>query len=384
MVAMVLRPYPLIFQLLALAFIGVAALQFVPAERIRLPRALEHQRDSLGRLPWLAAGAVAVGACGVSLFLISAYTQRMAHVQDSVTYVFQAKMLASGRLFGPPPPVARVFDFESPPFIIVQHGKWAGVYSFGHPLALAIGAFFGVMWVVPPLLGGASIALLYAIGRKLYSARVGLLAAVLLASSPFFFMTSSEFMSHNTATFYLLASLFFLVITDRRPLVYGALSGLFFGLSFNARQMEAAALVLPFGLVLLSRVISREQRRSGAVQIGGFVGAGAVMLLAFLLFNYATRGGAFNTGYAAAGFQNHIGFGGKHSVAMGIGNEQTQMALLLLVLNGWPVGAGLTFVLMPFVLASRKLWDWFFLACAVLLIGVYTLYNGHGIMYGPR
>ncbi len=384
MVAMVLRPYLLIFALLALAFVAVAALQFVPLDRIRLPRALTDRPDDLGRLPWLVAGAVAAGAFGVALFLISAYTQRMAHVQDSVTYVFQAKMLASGRLFGSPPPVSQVFDFETPPFIIVQHGKWASVYSFGHPIALAIGARLGAMWAVPPLLGGASVALLYAIGRKVYGARVGLLAAVLMASSPFFFMTASEFMSHNTATFYLLASFFFLLLVDRRPLLFGALSGLFFGLAFDARQLEAITLVLPFGLVLLSHVVRKEERKNGALQIGGFAGAGAVMLLVFLLYNYATRGGALNTGYAAAGFENHIGFGGKHTVAMGIGNEQTQMALLLLVLNGWSARIGLLFVLLPFVLASRKLWDWFFLACAVLLIGVYTLYIGHGIMYGPR
>ncbi len=42
------------------------------------------------------------------------------------------------------------------------------------------------------------------------------------------------------------------------------------------------------------------------------------------------------------------------------------------------------FVLLPFVLGSRTMWDWFFLTCALFLIGVYTLYIGNEIMYGPR
>jgi 4-amino-4-deoxy-L-arabinose transferase-like glycosyltransferase len=389
MVAMVLRPYFTIFLLLSIGFGAVTVLQFVPFERVRVPRSTDDGLPpivaaSMSKLPWLAAGAVAAGAFGVALFLMRSYTQSMPHVQDSVTYVFQAKMLASGRLFGHPPPVPQVFDFETPPFLIVQSGKWASVYSFGHSLALAVGAWFGAMWVVPPLLGAGCIALTYAIGQKAYNARVGLLATVLMASSPFFFMTASEFMSHNTTTFYILASLFFLMIAGRRPLLYGALGGLFFGLAFNARQLEAATLVLPFAALLLSPLVRSEDRRMAARQIGAFVAAGLVMFVVYLLYNYVTRGDIFDTGYAAAGFKNHIGFGGEHSVAMGIANEQVQMALLVPLLNGWPIWAGLGFVLLPFVLATRKLWDWFFLSCAVLLIGVYTLYIGHGIMYGPR
>jgi hypothetical protein len=71
-------------------------------------------------------------------------------------------------------------------------------------------------------------------------------------------------------------------------------------------------------------------------------------------------------------------------VNAGIQNEQTQLAYLLLVFNGWPLYVGLAFVLLPFILGTRKGWDWFLLASAVCVMGAYTLFEGHGIMHGPR
>lgn len=380
LVAMTLRPYPLVAILLAAGFLLVLGLQFADllGGRLRLPKLP-------GDLLWFGAvAALAAGAFGVTLFLIYAYGARMPHVQDSVSYVFQAKLFASGRLTAPAPPVAEVFDYAVPPFVVVSDGTWATVYPFGHPLALAIGERIGAIWLVPPLLGAASIVLTFAIGRRMYHARLGLLAALLFASSPFFFMTASNFMSHNTAVFYLLVSLLFLVIGDRRPLLYRAAAGLFFGLLFNTQSLAAVALIPCFGLLLLSRLFPASRRKTGALQVSAFAAGGLVMLAAYYLFNFAARGDPLTTGFAAAGFPSSIGFGGDHSVDMGIENERTQMTFLLLVLNGWPQQIGLMFVLGLLALATRSRWDWFLLACAVSLIGVYTLFAGHGIMHGPR
>ncbi|MCH7718337.1 MAG: glycosyltransferase family 39 protein, partial [Chloroflexi bacterium] len=230
LVAMTLNPYPLVLLLLALGFLAVVALQFTGV--LRAPRALASVSPNLA---WYVAAVITGGAFAVTLFLNYSYGSRLPHVPDSVSYIFQAKLLASGRLAAPPPPVEEVFDFFFPPFIFLSGDKWASIYPFGHPLMLAIGARLGAIWLIPPLLGAASVALVFAIGRKIYSARVGLLAALLLATSPFFLMTASNFMAHNTAVFYLLGSLLFLAIIDRRPFLFGLLAGLFFGLVFNTR-----------------------------------------------------------------------------------------------------------------------------------------------------
>ncbi len=386
LLAMTLNPYPLALLLLALGLVAVAGLHFA---RIRPPLSLS---DVPSDLPWLAAGVVAGSAFAVTLVLIYSFGSHLPHVPDSIAYIFQAKVFASGHLSAPTPPVQDTFDFFFPPFIIPSEGKWAAIYPFGHPLMLAVGERLGAIWLIPPLVGAASVALVFAIGRKIYHARVGLLAALLLATSPFFLMTASNFMAHNTAAFYLLGSLLFLAFIDRRPLLYGVLAGLLFGLAFNTRALTTTALILPFGLYLVALAIPRGRRLLGLQQIGAFAFGGLVMLGAYWLYNFGTTGDAFTSGYQAASdarlgastLGERVGFGGRHSLAVGLQNEQTQMSFLLLVLNGWPRYVGLMFVLLPFILATRHRWDWFLLLCAASIMGAWTFFEGDGVMHGPR
>lgn len=379
LLAMTLGPFPRTFLVLALAFIAVAALQFVGLPRLKLS-------GPSSDWPWFA-GALGLATFGfvVTLVLNYSYGSHMPHVPDEIAYIFQAKLLASARLTAPVPPVQDVFDFFYPPFIVVQNGRWASAYPFGHPLALSLGVKLGAIWLIPPLLGAATVLFTYGAGRKVYGSRVGFLAALLFVTSPFFLMTASNFMSHNTAAFYLAGSIFFIAIADRRPFVYGALSGLFFGLLFNTQPLTAVALIAPFGLLLLGSVAPRERRLDGANLVAGFTAGGLLMLGAYFLHNYATTGDAFTSGLQlGANPGQFVGFGGPHSASVGIQNQVVQMAFLLLVLNGWPLYIGLMFVLLPFVFVTRRRWDWFLLAGVVCALGVYVLYIGHGIMHGPR
>ncbi len=378
MVAMVLRPYPLALGLLVAGVIVVAALQFV---RLR-----PFDTSALSGAPELAVGTLAAAAFGVTLVIISSYGARMPHVPDEVSYIFQAKNLASLQLSAPLPPVEEAFEFFYPPLIVQNDGHWASVYPFGHSLVLAIGERLGAIWLIPPLLGAATVVLLSRIGQRVYNTRVGVLAALLLATSPFFLMTSSNLMSHNTGAFYIVASLTFLAFIDRRPWLYGVLAGLFFGLLFNTRPLTAFALMPPFGALLLSRLAPAERRRQGLEELLSFVAGGLIMLLAYLIYNYGAFGDALSNGYQQSGSLDQVvGFGNAdHTVNRGIQNEQTQLTFLLLVFNGWPLYLGLTLVLLPFILATRRLWDWFLLACALFAIGAWAWYVDTGIMHGPR
>jgi 4-amino-4-deoxy-L-arabinose transferase-like glycosyltransferase len=377
MVWMVLAPYPKLLLLLLAGFAVVGALQFLPATAPVLPAG--RLRAAAG---WIGAGAMAAVAFAVTLFLNYSYGSHMPHVPDSVSYVFQAKILASGHLSAPAPP-SQAFDFFFPPLIEVHHGRWASVYPFGHPLLLAIGVRLGAMWLVPPAVGAGCVMLMFAVGRKLYNARTGLLAALLFAGSPFFMMSAADFMSHNTAAFYLLLSIFFLVLHDRRPVLFPFLSGIFFGLLFNTRPLTAAALVLPYGAMLLSFLIPPGQRKQGLKQIAAFAAGGLLMLVAYYLYTWGATGSPFTISDTQAN-KNNVGFSGLHSVAAGIENEQTQLSMLALVLNDWPLYLGVSVLLLPFALGTRHKWDWFFLSCAVMTMGAYTIYYSPGIMHGPR
>lgn len=408
-VQMTLRGYPLVMLALAPALAAAGALlmggqgarecaRLVRARLARFPRpwpgktrgvpVVQRLSGVPARLaattPWLLALTFAGGAFAIAVYLNTVYLDRMPHVQDSVAYVFQAKIFVSGRLAAPPPPVADAFDFEIPPFMVVSDGKWASVYPFGHPLALAVGARLGAMWLVPPLLGGATVLMVFALGRKLYGVRVGLLAALLLAVSPFFLMTASNFMSHNTAAFYLVGALLALALSDRRPFLFGCLAGLAFGLLFNTRPLDAVAFVPTFGLLLLGDAWPRAKRRAGVQRLAGVALGGLLMALAYLGYNWATTGDPLTSGFAASSYNISLGFGGEHTVVLGIQNVQVQMAALALVLHGWPQYVGIALVLLPFLLGTRRRWDWLLLFGAISLIAAYVFFIGHGIMYGPR
>lgn len=385
MVAMATRPYPMLLLFALIAFLDATWLQF-----FRLPSPL---RTRLGRLPGrrrsipssAPAVAIAAAAFAVTLYLNYSVLSHMPHIPDSVSYLFQAKILASGHFSAPPPPIPEVFDFFNPNFIIVTNGKWASIYPFGHPAMLAIGMLFGAPWLVPPLVGAGSVVLIYAIARRLYGPAEGLFAALLLATSPFFLMNASSFMSHNTAAFYVLLSLFFLLAVDRRPAIAGVFAGLFFGLLFNTRPLTAVALVPPYGALLLARLVPDGARSRSAQRLAGFAAGGLIALGLYWLYNYGTTGHIFSGGYQSSGdLSQHVGFSGSHSVAAGIENERTQLSLLLLVLNGWPLYVGLSFIVLPFLLGTKRLVDWFLLASAVFTIGSWTLYESNGIALGPR
>jgi 4-amino-4-deoxy-L-arabinose transferase-like glycosyltransferase len=238
---------------------------------------------------YLAAGAPALFAFAVTLYLLYVLGSHMPHVPDSVSYIFQAKILAAGHLTAPAPSVERAFAFFYPPLIAVDDGKWFSVFPFGHPLMLALGQVAGLIWLIPPALGAASVMLIADIGRRVYNLRTGLLAASLVATSPFFLMTASNFMSHNTAAFYLLLSLWCLTRIESRPLLYAMLSGLFFGLLFNTRPLTAVALVPPFaGYLLLLVFIGRG--KANWRPLAGFCLGGLLMLGAYFLYNMGATG----------------------------------------------------------------------------------------------
>ena len=339
LLAMALHTYPFIFIFLTVAFLLIAALQFVGPLRLSL-----SLQQALIDTPWFGAAGLAAFGLVVTAFINYSYGDHMPHVPDEVAYIFQAKLMAGFHLTAPIPLVTNVFDYFYPPLIISQHGHWMGVYPFGHPLMLAIGVKIGAMWLVPAVLGSATVLLLFAIGRKVYSPRVGLLTAVIFVTSPFYLMTASNFMSHNTAAFYFVASLFCIVISDRRPFTYGVLGGLLFGLFFNTQQLSAVALVGPVGLLLLSNGMSKEQRIPAARHIAGFLLGGLVMLGAYFAFNHATTGDALTNGLQIGNNSaRFFGFGGPNSPSLGIQNQQVQLAFLLLVMNGWPLYVGLMF-----------------------------------------
>jgi hypothetical protein len=336
--------------------------------------------------PWAFVAALAAGTLATEISLISVYGARIPHVPDELSYIFQGQVLASGHVSAPAPPVPNVFDLTANNLIVTHGDTWASLYPFGHPLVLAIGDFFGAMWVAPPVVGALCVVLAFVAGREMFGLRAGLLAALLLAASPFFMMNAANFMSHNTAALYLLAALALLAMSERRHWALAAGAGAALGLVFTTRQMTGIALIPAFGLVLAWRAAEAwrgRERRSPVFAAAAFAAGAAAVALVYLLYNHAVTGEFFYVD-PIQGDKDVLGFGGRHSVAVGIEHEQTQIVHLALVAHNWPLWIGLMFALVPFLLGTRSKWDWGLLAGAVCAVAVYAAYFHHGFMYGPR
>lgn len=383
MVAMLLRSYP--WMLCGLVALTVVAFTVSAVRRrIQVPARADRLWNGVIASPWVMAG-LANFVFAVGLVLIYRYGDAIPHWPDAVAYVWQAKIFASGQIAADAPAVPPSFDFFYPPLIVVDGDRWSSIFPYGQSLVLAPGELVRAPWLIPPLIGGLSVALLWLCGRPMYGNGTAVLACVLFAASPFVLMQSSNFMSHSTAVFYMLASLYCLQRSNSgsRPIMFGALAGLAFGLLFGTRPLPAASVALPFGALFVTATWPRPWARELWPRIGAIALGLGVALAIFLLFNYGTTGNPLESAYRDSNSQR-LGFGGDHSLAIGLQNQQANLATLLLVLQGWPQFVGLGFVLLPLVLASRNRWDWFCGACAVLLIVGPVLFIENGIMQGPR
>jgi hypothetical protein len=391
MMAMVVGSYPLPLLALAGGALAAAVLALMEHLLLRALPGLAQQvqtrtlRPFVRRVAWPAVVlALAIAAFGITAHIMGHYYERVPHFVDETGYVFQAKLFAAGRLTTGIPPVSEAFHTWAPNWLYEQDGHWSTFYFLGHPLALAPGAALGAMWLVPPLLGGGCVLLIGLIGRRLYDPVTGLVAALLMAASPFFLMQSSNFMSHITWVFYLLMSMFFM-LQGNRTLLFGALAGLFFGLAVNTRALEAVLLITPFAIVLAWPLLRRETRAEAAGRCLGFLAGGAVAALLMAIYNAALTGDPLRPAlmdYPPGG--STLGFTDGHMLSIGLRNLQARLMALILLLNGWPAVVGLTLVLLPFLLGSRNAWDYFCLACLLLVTCIYVLYPGAGFYEGPR
>ena len=149
--------------------------------------------DNLG---WWVDGAAillsliaVIGAywIGVSIF------DQVPHLEDEFAYVWQAQAIAGGRATLPTPPHEKHFLV---PFVVDTNGQRFGKYPLGWPALLGIGERLGYPGLVNPLLAGLGIWLTYLLGKRLFNRGLGLLAAALTVTSPFFLLNSGVFLSH--------------------------------------------------------------------------------------------------------------------------------------------------------------------------------------------
>jgi len=327
------------------------------------------------------------------------YLDKIPHVQDSVNYVFQAQLFGMGKTFIEAPPNVKSFSSEH---IIVQNGHWYCHYPFLVPLLLMIGLKLGLIWLVNPLIAMLTVLLVFQIGRENYSPMVGLWAAILLTSSPFFLVMSASFMSHPTGLFLTALCLLYMLRNLKKPAVNNSIFlGIMIGLLFNTRPLTAFAIgLISFSFYIRNRDLflpKQLKKHLALLIVFSLIGvsvffaysshlSGKTLQFATHTKVNETRGptkikivNRFVNSFAAAGVGKH-----GHSPERGIGCVKALLELYHTYSLNWPGWLNLSLFLIPLIPWKRKESDrylyWTFLSIPLL----YTLYWRSAIMLGPR
>ena len=333
--------------------------------------------------------------------------ERIGHVADEVSYIFQARTFAGGALWVPALPLGAQPAFDH--FQLMFDGdRWFSPLAPGWPAVLTLGVIAGLPWLFNPLLGAASVALGYGILARYADVKTARIGCLLLATSPWLIGLSATFMTHTLSLFLTLAAWYLLLLgKERKAGAQAALAiaaGLAMGWLFLTRPLDG---IIIGGLtgVLLLLASPRQTFLTRIVPFGvGCIGTGALVFP----YNAAMTGNPLKTamGYyfdatwEKLGFANRLGFGEEVGSPIGAGqmelNTQGHSAYegLINTLNninslhtdflGWSIGS-LAFV-WAFLLWGRPgRSDLAPIAVIVVIVFAYSLYWFTGSHYvGPR
>jgi hypothetical protein len=351
---------------------------------------------------------LAAGAAGLALLIAWSVLELVPHVTDSVSYLFQGRILASGRLYEPPPPVPALFAHEN---VILTPTRWCSLYPPGWPLLLALGWRLHAPWLMSPLLLALAVVGTWLAGRRLYDPATGVLAAAALACSPFALLMAADAMAHVPAlcaTVWCLAMLAGAVaasedaggrhpgelrpdrpkagLVERRRL---AAAGLLGGFALLIRPLTAVTLLGP--AVLWCAIELGRRRMAGGVA-GALAGVGwmalgaAPSLAALAAYNTAVFGGPLVSGYTAYE-PARFGQAGSALVSWQAALQHT-LPWYLTHLNGclWGFPWGDLLLFAPLLFARpRRAADAVLAACAASLVLAHCFYYYGDVIYsGPR
>jgi 4-amino-4-deoxy-L-arabinose transferase-like glycosyltransferase len=322
------------------------------------------------------------------------------HIEDEVAYVWQAKALNEGHLTIPSPPHSKYYLV---PFVVDYQGERFGKYPPGWPAMLAIAIRLGDRAWINPLLAGLGVWLTYILGKRIFSDFVGLLAAGLTVTSPFFLMNSGSLLSHP---FGLVLSLLFALgwlasfWTDkadneagdnkrvRKQWVYTIVSAIALGILVLTRPMTALAVAMPFaihGLYILFRGDNQARLR---LLVFGLIGIFSVGL--YLLWQYSLTGNVLLNPYTLWWPYDRVGFGpghGRgpegHTLQQAWVNTRSSLNGGKADLFGW---GNFSWIFLPFGLwASRRNLKGLLVASVTLsIVLVYMTYWIGATLFGPR
>ena len=308
---------------------------------------------------------------------------------DEYAYLYQARIVALGHLTVPCHPLQEFFKCA----LIAEHnGRLFSIMPLGWSLLLAPTILLGIPWVLSPLCTSLGVVCTYAVGRSIYSDRTGLIAAILMALSPFVISNCGTYLTHQAS---LCLFMCFLVLFIRLEQGGGktyqyALLGLIMAAVPIIHQLELALLV-PCVLVLAYRFIKGTVHPRGKLVVSA-----SIFLVCFVSFtawhHFCMTGSPLKVPFQVyVDDDNFLSINFVRSPPIGINSLSvlkerlawTLKRILLLNVCLFPL-APLCMFIAPF-LDRRRRWNLLLLSSMICLWVAYMFYNSWGgVQFGPR
>ena len=197
-------------------------------------------------IAWLAwAGALRVARTSF---------ERLPQLEDEFAYTYQAKIFAGGNIVIDTPQPRRAFW---QPFLIDHDGQRFGKYPPGWPLLLALGYGLGFPSIINAWFALLTIALIYRLGREIYSEEAGIIAAIFLAASPIAILQNATYMAHPSALFFTLLALYGIWRLEKNShtLRWGLVAGSALGMLMAIRPTNALTVGAPLVIYSAGRLL---------------------------------------------------------------------------------------------------------------------------------
>ena len=246
-------------------------------------------------LPAARRALLAAAALVAALLVGRGVLKDFPNSSDENSYLTQARIFASGRLWVPAPPHPESFRARS--FVMdTQNGRYFAKAFPGWPVFLSLGVAAGFPWLVNPLLSAVTFILLGWVAARMLGPETELSALLLFGATPFFLFNAASYFNHPLTLLLLMVFLAaVLQIHTAKGVGWAALAGASAGAAFTVRPASALLLTAPFLAWLILRWV-RERRWTSLLAALLPMAACAALIG---IYNGILFGAPWRTGYQA-------------------------------------------------------------------------------------
>ena len=201
---------------------------------------------------------------------------------DEYSYLFQAEILASGKLQAVAPKPPESFSIAN---VVINGDKLYSKYTLGMPFLLALGVIPRVPFMVNILFALGSLCLIYSIAKEIFNKQAGALALVITIFSPFFLLMAATYFPHTSSGFFtLLIVSSILKFSREKKWVYPIMAGFAIFMMLQIRPADAAIVVLglsPWILYILFKSENKADtlKKVSLTVLAMILGVGLLMLV---------------------------------------------------------------------------------------------------------